>query len=65
MMPPAKGAGQIETFRLDNGRSLSAAQADKLIQAMAAFRPQQGSHLSVPEQMQQYLQQINVSSYWK
>lgn len=65
MIPPAKGAGQIETFRLDNGRSLSAAQADKLIQAMAAFRPQQGSHLSVPEQMQQYLQQINVSSYWK
>lgn len=64
-LPTSKAAGAIEQIQLDNGRSIAAAQVDKLLQAMAAFAPQQSSPLSEREQMQQYLNQINVSSYWQ
>ncbi|UOP06632.1 putative Ig domain-containing protein [Alysiella crassa] len=65
IFPSSKAAGAIEQIQLDNGRHIMASQVDKLIQAMAAFAPQQSSPLSEREQMQQYLNQINVSSYWQ
>ncbi|MFD1245101.1 calcium-binding protein [Paralysiella testudinis] len=56
---------QVDNIRLDNGTMLDNKQLNQLISMMAAFTPKQNDTLSVPEQMQHYLQQMGVGAYWR
>lgn len=56
---------RIETVSMSDGSVLTGNAVQQLIQAMSTFAPQQNSDLSMPEQMQQYMQQIGASAYWQ
>ncbi|MDK4595617.1 calcium-binding protein, partial [Kingella kingae] len=45
---------RIETIQTHDGAHLDVSAVQKMVQAMASFAPQQGSGLSVPEQMKEY-----------
>ncbi|MDK4633465.1 calcium-binding protein, partial [Kingella kingae] len=49
---------RIETIQTHDGSHLDVSAVQKLVQTMAAFAPQQGSGLGVPEQMKEYAQQV-------
>ena len=49
---------RIETIQTHDGAHLDVSAVQKMVQAMASFAPQQGSGLSVPEQMKEYSQQV-------
>ncbi|MDK4679922.1 calcium-binding protein [Kingella negevensis] len=49
---------RIETIQTHDGSHLDVSAVQKLVQAMAAFAPQQGSGLGIPEQMKEYAQQV-------
>lgn len=63
---PSLASGKLESVRLSNGSSIGTAQINRLVQAMAAFRPQQGTSAApLSEQMQNYASGLNVAAYWQ
>ena len=57
----------IETIQTSDGYELDISAVQKLVQAMSAFQPQATNvtNGSVSQQMHQFMQQIQVSSYWQ
>ena len=51
-------ARRIEHIQTEDGAHFGIREVQKMVQAMASFAPQQGSGLSVPEQMKEYSQQV-------
>ena len=48
----------IEHIQTEDSAHFGIREVQKMVQAMASFAPQQGSGLSVPEQMKEYSQQV-------
>ncbi|AUX62335.1 hypothetical protein JF634_06220 [Simonsiella muelleri] len=57
----------IETIQTSDGYELDISAVQKLVQAMSAFQPQATNvtNGSVSQQMHQFMQQIQASSYWQ
>ena len=51
-------ARRIEHIQTEDSAHFGIREVQKMVQAMASFAPQQGSGLSVPEQMKEYSQQV-------
>lgn len=56
----------IETIQTSDGYELDISAVQKLVQAMSVFQPQATNvtNGSVSQQMHQFMQQIQASSYW-
>lgn len=55
---------RIETIQTADNSYLNVQAVQVLVQSMAAFTPQAESPLSVPEQMQRYIQNNHLDGFW-
>ena len=55
---------RIETIQTADNSYLNVQAVQVLAQSMAAFTPQAESPLSVPEQMQRYIQNNHLDGFW-